>query len=114
MKFMTLSCCIAASYGAATLFVPWSMANTFMFPAAAAASEEGFIAFKFILAATLIGWANGKYQAIRLGPAACVEFCKMNFIPAAILVYASASVGAWDTPVWAAMTACYVYFGYVA
>lgn len=46
--------------------------------------------------------------------AACVEFCKINFIPAAILVYASASVGAWDTPVWAALTAGYIYFGYVA
>jgi hypothetical protein len=89
------------------------MANTFMFPAAAAASEEGFIAFKYILSAAWVDeWQVSSHSSWTY--AACVEFCKINFIPAATLVYASASVGAWDTPVWAALTAGYAYFGYVA
>ena len=39
-----------------------------MYPAAAASSEEGYDAFKFIISACLLGWANGKYHAVRLGP----------------------------------------------
>ena len=111
---MTMSCCTAAFYGVATLFAPWSMAKTMMFPASAVATEESFNAFRFILSAGMLGWANGKYQVIRLGPAACVEFCKTNIVPMAIFVYASASTSAWDTPVWAMFSAAYVYFGYIA
>ena len=85
-----------------------------MYPAAAASSEEGYDAFKFLISACLLGWANGKYHAIRLGPSACVDFCKTNVVPMLIFVGASAKVGAWDTPVWAMFTAAYVYFGYVA
>ena len=45
VKFMTMSCCTAAFYGVATLFAPWSMAKTMMFPASAVATEESFNAF---------------------------------------------------------------------
>lgn len=85
-----------------------------MYPAAAASPEEGYDAFKILISACALGWANGKYNAVRLGPSACVEFCKTNVVPMLIFVGASAKVGAWDTPVWAMFTAAYVYFGYVA
>lgn len=79
----------------------------------AAATEEGFIAFEYILSAAWVDeWQVSSHSSWTC--AACVELCKINFIPAAILVYASASVGVWDTPVWAALTAAYIYFGYVA
>ncbi len=90
------------------------IAKEWMYPAAAASSEEGYDAFKFLLSACLLGWANGKYQVVRLGPSACVEFCKTNVVPMLLFVGASAKAGAWDTPVWAMLTAAYVYFGYVA
>lgn len=85
-----------------------------MFPAAAASPEEGYDAFKLIIAAMALGWANGKYTAVRLGPSACVEFCKTNVVPMILFAGASAKAGAWDTPVWVMFTAAYVYFGYLA
>ena len=85
-----------------------------MYPAAAASSEEGYNAFRFLLSACLLGWANGKYTAFKLGPSACVEFCKTNVVPMLLFVGASAKAGAWDTRVWAAFTAAYVHFGYLA
>ena len=114
VKFMKMSCFTASFYGAATLIAPWSLAGKYMYPAAEVATEESFDAFRYLMAAALLGWANGKYQAIQNGPVGCVRFCKTNVIPMLIMVGSSARAGAWDTPIWAAFTAAYVYFGYVA
>ena len=114
VNFMKMSCFTASFYGAATIIAPWSLAKGYMYPAAANATEESFDAFRYMMAAAIIGWANGKYQAVQNGPVACVSFCKANVVPMIIMVGGSAKAGAWDTPIWAAFLAAYVYFGYVA
>ena len=105
----TIAHCVFASPSSSYI-----IAKDWMYPAAAASSEEGYDAFRFLLSACLLGWANGKYQVARLGPSACVEFCKTNVAPMLIFVWASAKAGAWDTPVWGMFTAAYIYFGYIA
>jgi len=114
LSFIYLCVAITHYYVFATSSSSYIIAQKWMFPAAAASSEEGYDAFKFLLSACLLGWANGKYQVARLGPSACVDFCKTNVVPMLIFVVASAKAGAWDTPVWALFTAAYAYFGYVA
>ena len=114
VKFMKMSCFTAAFYGIATIIAPWSLAGPYMYPAAASATEESFEAFRYLIAAALLGWANGKYQAVQNGPLACVAFCRTNLFPMILFVGWSLRVGVWDTPIWAAFTAAYIYFGYVA